>query len=497
MSFLRGKFEDKSDCSRDAILAAVDKLAPKDYRLMRELVSKKIKGTDATDLLVGRTVSLVKREIQREALNRKIRESSRGKRKDATTLQINEWYWVKTDSGFRIHLFKSMTASASRLRFVDVDVNIPVIFQAGAVEVYEYLPVAEAISRAQKVFMTIELDYQTKFSYNAFMEFGKPDSESSLRTRLRRLLSLVQLQCSEMDKARHNVLSEIKKHRGRDCAPQSTVVLGGGPTGLLMAIHCAQSVIMSGGVLKVFESRDAYDKGAATFERAQIVRLDSRWIAMLRYHLGTSYEDVYVPLTGETDPHLGNTIPGQGFVEVSIKRLEFMLLDEVVALHSRDLIKFYTGSKVEYDLKSGNYYKVGKDVKEEDLLLLEGDERTWRVKGFDHPASIQNASELVQGQPYDLLIEGKIQKFALEEADHGNDWYVFTAQQDGVSDRRGNFGELPSIFHGGRGRVDPENVVLRGTGSRQAEQKRLRFDNYMDKKIRMDFSGSHVIISAG
>lgn len=70
-----------------------------------------------------------------------------------------------------------------------------------------------------------------------------------------------------------------------------------GPTGLLGAIHCLHNVILSGGEVKIYEARDAFDQDAAAFERAQIVRLDSRQIAMIRYHLGTLYEDVYVPVS--------------------------------------------------------------------------------------------------------------------------------------------------------------------------------------------------------
>jgi hypothetical protein len=55
-------------------------------------------------------------------------------------------------------------------------------------------------------------------------------------------------------------------------------------------------------------TNEAFKSEAAAFERSQIVRLDSRQIGMLRYHLGTSYEDVFVPATGETDPHLSNTV---------------------------------------------------------------------------------------------------------------------------------------------------------------------------------------------
>jgi hypothetical protein len=57
-------------------------------------------------------------------------------------------------------------------------------------------------------------------------------------------------------------------------------------------------VILSGGEVKIYEARDAFDQDAAAFERAQIVRLDARQIAMIRYHLGTGYEDVYVPVSG-------------------------------------------------------------------------------------------------------------------------------------------------------------------------------------------------------
>jgi hypothetical protein len=29
---------------------------------------------------------------------------------------------------------------------------------------------------------------------------------------------------------------------------------------------------------------------------------------MLKYHLGTGFEDVYIPATGEMDAHLGNVL---------------------------------------------------------------------------------------------------------------------------------------------------------------------------------------------
>lgn len=172
------------------------------------------------------------------------------------------------------------------------------------------------------------------------MEFG------SLRARLRQLIAVSQMNCEELDDARLKLLREAQrsnnfgvKHKdlvygmtyhyqnedtGKYHAfvfdgnipgynvvkvpPQSVIVVGGGPTGLLSTIHCTESCLVTGGNMKLYEDRDAFPKGGATFERAQVVRLDPRWVAMLRFHIGTAFEDVFIPASGETDAQLGNTL---------------------------------------------------------------------------------------------------------------------------------------------------------------------------------------------
>jgi hypothetical protein len=298
------------------IVRAIEKLAPKDGRTLKELVLHGYMSSVPGRLLLGRTVALLKRELWRNVLDERLIGLSKGAPVVPDSLVKNKWYWVghtNQTSGatsWRVCLFSRRSQSTKRLRFVDVDINLPVTFDSNMTEILMYIPIAEAISRAQKVFMILELDHGKKFTYNSFMEFGEPTSEFSLRTRLRRLALVGQLQCPELDKARLNTLAEMKKTaRPRpDRKPQNVIVVGGGPTGLLAAIHCVQSVIMSGGEVRIYEDRDAYEKEAATYERAQIVRLDSRQMAMLRYHLGTSFEDIFVSLSGETDPHLGNTM---------------------------------------------------------------------------------------------------------------------------------------------------------------------------------------------
>ena len=158
--------------------------------------------------------------------------------------------------------------------------------------------------------MTIELNHGKKFSYNCWMEFA------FMRAPLRKLITLAQTHCSELDDARLNVLSHIQttahtevslhnlkggktyysydngvyvpflydpttyapgsaKHQAIkqrkivSVPPQSLIVVGGGPTGLLTSVHCLESVLVSDGNLRLYESRDSFQQAGARFERAQ------------------------------------------------------------------------------------------------------------------------------------------------------------------------------------------------------------------------------------
>jgi hypothetical protein len=164
-------------------------------------------------------------------------------------------------------VFNGMSLDRTEVLLTDVDASLNIVYDTASVSLMSYVPIAEAISRAQKAFLTLELDHGKKFSYNAFMEFGSPRNKRSLRTMLRRLAVLSQVHCSELDKARLNVLAEVKTaasvHSSRayasrhsSCLPQSVIILGGGPTGMLTAIHCTQHVLASGGEVKLYEHRD-------------------------------------------------------------------------------------------------------------------------------------------------------------------------------------------------------------------------------------------------
>ena len=301
------------DIDRACIELALDQMAPRDARTLQELLRIGHGKSRAAELLVGRVRTLLQRELRRKAIDQRIRELSVGEPIQDTAMLRNDWYVVHSENAGGV--FKYKGRSSGRLRFKNVNSGDTVLVERGSsLAIRQYIPVAEAISRAQKAYMNLEIDYLKRFSYNAYMEFGSGDVDGSLRTQLRRLAVVAQLQSYEIDNSRRIVLSEFLNRPDetvysiKKCRPQNLIVIGGGPTGLITAIHSIQSCLMSGGFVTLYESRDTYKKDAASFERAQVVRLDARWISMLRFHLGTAFENQFIPLRGETDAHLGNTM---------------------------------------------------------------------------------------------------------------------------------------------------------------------------------------------
>jgi hypothetical protein len=333
------------------IRTAMTLITPRDKRTLMELIKNDLVHTKPCRLLLGRAMTLLQRELRRDILNEAIRELSRGD--FVEHCEHDKLYWLEGGDRSGVYIYRGKTSTGHdghRFVHLNTDFEKVVSLLDGSIRVRSYLAVAEAISRAQRAFMTIELDHGKKFPYNAFMEF------TQLRCSLRRLLVISQLTCEELDNARLNMLAEVQRSNQAQLSinelepgvtyymfddlrkeyvpfvceteynvtepewrkltqtkivrapPQSMIVVGGGPTGLITIIHCTESVLASGGVMKLYEARDAFVKGGSAFERAQIVRLDARWIAMLRYHLGTGFEDVFIPASGETDSQLGNTL---------------------------------------------------------------------------------------------------------------------------------------------------------------------------------------------
>jgi hypothetical protein len=466
-----GQHLTSSEVSARPVRRALNLLAPKDKRTLIEMFKNNVEETKPGTLLWQRTRTLLRRELRRDALDKTIRERSKGK--PVSEFTVNTLYWLtnktKDDHGRiqeGLYAYKGAHSNQTH-KFINFQTRggrqrIERTVKLDEVEVCEYVKVAEDITVAQKAFMTIELDYGKKFSYSGFMEFIE------IRDMMLQLMSVSQIQCESLDDARMNLLQLIqmeagarlnidlkccemgktyfvrhrngqyepfeyngtddetqyqtlKGHRIYLVPPQNMLVTGGGPTGLLTAVHCLENVLLTGGNLRLYESRDAFLQAGATFERSQIVRLDARWIAMMRYHLGTIYEDVFVPAQGETDSHYGNSLPFQGFIEITIKDMENMLNIQVAKFLSRELLQHDTNSGAEYRFDQNELVKLGKALKEGDLILRQFDQQGqacdkshgWKVSALIPPSPLP-VNNLQLLEDYVLILPGKEEKTAYD-----------------------------------------------------------------------------------
>lgn len=291
---------------------------------------------------------------------------------------------------------------------------------------------------------------------------------------------------------------------------QSMIVIGGGPTGLITVIHCTESVLASGGEMKMYESRDAFTKGGSTFERAQIVRLDARWIAMLRYHLGTGFEDVFIPASGETTAQLGNTLPTQGFVELTIKDLECMLHAEVSRLWSKGVIEVFTAAKAQYDVESNSLTKLGEHLKVGDKILRRVDPEgkpskdyfRWIVKEL-HYAEALGLDDLRVNEEYGVYIrqENAVLPFKLASVDLKTRIYHFKSLKKKIDDLHAAAHNLPSVYPKGTKRhADIDTLIVESIVPNSAKENLIEefaMDSLRHEKFTMDVGHTHVVECIG
>ena len=539
------------------IRSALLSITPRDKRTLIGLVSRSQQKSRPVKLLLGRVAKLLKRNIRREYLNEAIRELSMGELVFANNLEIDDWYWLEDKDKKSVHIYREnhkREDGTSIYRFVHVDSGVDRFVTFDDPEVLKcqrYIPVAESIVRAQRCYMNLELDHGHKFRYNAFMEF------SFLRTALRRLAVVSQIFCEELDAARLNVLREVKalnqvkvktedlepgqmyfihdsfydvyapfvcqkKYSPSDpewkkleqveivsTTPQNVVVVGGGPTGLMTVIHCTENVLISGGEMKLYDSRVEFELGGSTFERAQIVRLDARWIAMLRYHLGTGFEDVFIPASGETNAQLGNNSPTQGFVEITIKDLECMLHAEVSRLWSKGVIGVFTESKAQYDVASNSLTKSGEHLKLGDKILRRVDPNgnpskefhRWKISDILYAEAL-GIEDLRVGEEYGVHVkqENAIFQFTLIGVDLQTRTYNFKSQKKKIDSLAATTHNLPPIYPKGTSHADANMVVITCSAKGDTESfycEHFPVDELKGQQFVVDIGYAHVVECIG
>jgi hypothetical protein len=188
--------------------------------------------------------------------------------------------------------------------------------------------------------------------------------------------------------------------------------------------------------------------------------------------------------------------PAQGFVEVTIKRMESMLLDEVIKLRSKGLLHYYSDSAMECNEDSGTFEKKGRSLKVGDLLCDESNESaSLKVIDFGYEENLR-VENFILGCNYDIISprEKSVRCYRLVQIDHEFDWYHFSPHEAGVREITGGFGQLPPVYAKGCGRIDPTEILVQNESNIIIC---LKFDEVKDKKFRLDVSKSHVILSLG
>jgi hypothetical protein len=490
------------------------------------------------------------------------------------TFQRGQPYWIveMTNDGNvdkqDVYIFERYSAETMQYHFYHrlsgANRNLEALAMSGNLKFYQYVNIPEAITVAQWVFMKIELDHGKKFTYSGFMEYH------FLRNRLRFLIAVSQLQCYVLDDARLNRLKDIERtfkamdmdkmvtgetyyvfqnkqyvefkykpdedhtqemmqkvRNARSMSrhhfsgavdapvivrtpPQSMMVIGGGPTGLLTVIHCLENVLQTNGSMQLQESRDAFTQGGATFERSQIVRLDARWIAMLRYHLGTIYEDVFVPAGGETDSHYGNSLPFQGFIEITIKDLENMMNIQVAKMASRGLLKQDTNSNTQFDyaknqvIKKGQYLKVGDQIIRNKDAKGDTVERdvAWKVVELV-PAKPLAREDLNLGEFYGVFTtaQRRVVLYQLVIIDILTNHLTFHSPNKSEPDLRVHFDDLPPVY--------PRSIKVHGAAESVVFQcmekdedglhisEAFSYATIAEKNFVLDIGHTHVVSAIG
>jgi hypothetical protein len=269
------------------------------------------------------------------------------------------------------------------------------------------------------------------------------------------------------------------------------------------------------GKRNIFNESSSFDTvltycASFVYYRSQIVRLDARWIAMLRYHLGCGFEDIFIPASGETDSQLGNTLPTQGFVEITIKDLESMLHVEVSRLWSKGIIDCFSESKAHFDVGSHSLSKQGKFLKKGDFIRRKIDAEgkksveyhRWKVVDAEVSPTL-STSDLQLGASYGIYVAsmGDIQAFKLTSWDIQSRELRFSSQSNEVNDIVCKEFDLPSIYPPGTSRhanvkaIVVQSVVKSSKGGYIRET--LPMSVIQDKKYSLDIGETHVVECIG
>lgn len=233
-------------------------------------------------------------------------------------------------------------------------------------------------------------------------------------------------------------------------------------------------------------------------------------ISMLRYHLGTAFEDIYIPVSGLSDAQLGNVLPQEGFVEVSRKDLESALHVEMSRMWSIGAIQYLPDSGVRYSMEHNALVKKGMHLKLNDGILRninpDGEQTdqlyVWKVTDLIYMEPL-GLDELIVGHEYGLFIEAQdsVLPFKFVGVDLQSRIYTFNSLKKGVTDLIAAAHNLPSVYPKGTLRhAEICRIVV--TCARQGyngelAQEELLMNDIQSLNFRMDTGHTHIVQCEG
>jgi hypothetical protein len=150
LSHIQG--QDTGAVDKWRIQSALQKTTPRDMRTLIELVKGDLGHLKPAQLLLGRVKTLLQRELRREYLNQAIRDLSVGPSIQGELVR-DEWYWLNENDCLALHIYIGNVPDRELHQFIHVESGNDKIISLNKAHLMPraYIPVAESISRAQKV----------------------------------------------------------------------------------------------------------------------------------------------------------------------------------------------------------------------------------------------------------------------------------------------------------------------------------------------------------
>lgn len=173
----------------------------------------------------------------------------------------------------------------------------------------------QLILEGRKLLLDVELQSGRFFDSSIWMSAPNQFVDETIRSGLKKAGELDKLRGLAIDMAQ---IESFKKSHQQYSHHARVAIEGGGPTGLLLALTQYEA----GSKVSLFEKR------SGLYDRSQIVRLDPKWMSMLKFYLGEKYYSTFV------DQNHKGIIREDGFGEIATMDLEAILNIRVMELVS-------------------------------------------------------------------------------------------------------------------------------------------------------------------